>query len=93
MTSIAELAEVIQKTGFDIVQVEDSEEVEDIETKIRASELSRQKNLLIIGLCFTIPLIIYSMARDFRVVGFHYDHFAMLTAATIVQFVVGWQGT
>ena len=91
MTSIAELAEAIQKAGFDIVQAGESEEAEDLEAKVRASELNRQRNLLILGLCFTIPLIVYSMARDFRVVGFNYDHFAMLGAATIVQFVVGWQ--
>jgi Cu+-exporting ATPase len=91
MITIAELAGVICKSGFDIVQVGESEEVEDVESKVRASELNRQKNLLILGLCFTLPLITYSMARDFRVVGFHYDNFAMLAAATIVQFVVGWQ--
>lgn len=91
MTTIAELAGVIRKSGFDIVQVGESEEVEDVESKVRAYELNRQKNLLILGICFTLPLIIFSMARDFRVVGFHYDHFAMLAAATVVQFVVGWQ--
>jgi len=91
MTSIAELAGVIRKAGFDIVQVGETEEFEDVEAQVRSSELNRQKNLLILGLCFTIPLIVYSMARDFSVVGFHYDHFAMLAAATIVQFVVGGQ--
>jgi len=91
MTSISELAEVIRKAGFDIIQVGDTEEVEDVEAKVRASELSKQKNLLITGLLFTIPLIIFSMARDFKVVGFQYDLYAMLFAASIVQFVVGWQ--
>lgn len=91
MTSIAELARVIRKAGFDIVQAGDTEEVEDVEAKVRASELRKQKNLLIIGLIFTIPLIIFSMMRDFRVVGFEYDQFFMLAAATVVQFVVGWQ--
>lgn len=91
MTSVAELAGVIRKAGFDIVQVGDTEDVEDVETKIRASELNKQKNLLIIGISFTLPLIIFSMVRDFRVIGFKYDQYAMLFAATIVQFVVGWQ--
>ena len=91
MTTIAELAGIIRKAGFDIVQVSNNEEVEDVEAQIRAFELDKQKNLLILGLCFTIPLIFFSMARDFRVVGFRYDQYAMLFAATIVQFVVGWQ--
>jgi Cu+-exporting ATPase len=90
VTSIAELAAIIRKAGFDVVQAGDAEEIEDVEAAVRASELKKQKNLLIIGLTFTIPLIIYSMAHDFRVVGFRYDQYAMLFAATIVQFVVGW---
>jgi Cu+-exporting ATPase len=91
MTSISELAEVIRKAGYEIIQSNDSEEIEDIEAMVQASEMGRQKKLLIIGLIFTIPLIIYSMMRDFRLVGFEYDQFVMLFVATIVQFVVGWQ--
>jgi Cu+-exporting ATPase len=91
LTTIAELAGVIRKAGFDIVQAGETEEIEDVEAKVRASDLERQRHLLIIGLIFTLPLIIFSMARDFRVVGFKYDLFAMLFAATVVQFVAGWQ--
>ena len=91
VTSIAELAVVIRKAGFDLVQPDQVLEIEDVETQIRAQELNKRKNLLIIGLIFTLPLIIFSMMRDFRVVGFEYDQFFMLAAATVVQFVVGWQ--
>jgi Cu+-exporting ATPase len=91
MTSIAEIAGVIRKLGFDIVRESETEGVEDVEARIRASELQTQKRLLLIGLIFTIPLIIFSMSRDFKLIGFKYDQFAMLLAATIVQFVVGWQ--
>lgn len=91
VTSIAELAVVIRKAGFDLVLPDQVLEIEDVETQIRAQELNKQKNLLIIGLIFTVPLIIFSMMRDFRVVGFEYDQFFMLAAATVVQFVVGWQ--
>ncbi len=91
MTSIAELAGIVRKAGFDIIQVGETEEIEDVEANVRASELDRQLQLLIIGLTFTIPLIIFSMARDFKVVSFRYDQFVMLFAATIVQFIVGWQ--
>ena len=91
MTSIAELAVVIRKAGFDIVQVGETETMEDVETKARSVEINRQKRLLTIGLIFTIPLVIYSMARDFLPVKFAWDQYAMLFAATIVQFIVGWQ--
>ena len=91
MTSIAELAAVIRKAGFDIVQVGESESIEDVETKARSVEINRQRRLLTIGLIFTIPLVAYSMVRDFLPVKFAWDQYAMLAAATIVQFVVGWQ--
>ncbi len=91
MTSIAELAAAIRKAGFDIVQAGKTELLEDVEANVRAAELVRQKNLLMIGLIFTVPLIAYSMARDFSVIGFRFDEYAMLFAATIVQFYVGWQ--
>ena len=70
MTSIAELAAVIRKAGFDLVQVGEAESLEDVEAKVRAAEVNRQKRLLIIGLIFTVPLIAYSMARDFGLVAF-----------------------
>ncbi len=91
MTSIAELAGIIRKGGFDLVQAGETEGLADIETKIRTAELTTQKRLLIVGAIFTIPLIVFSMLRDFRYVGFEHDQFAMLFAATIVQFGVGWQ--
>ena len=90
MVSIAALAAVIRKAGFDLVQAGETEEMDDVEARVRASELARQKRLLVVGLVFTIPLVFFSMARDFRLVGFQYDQYAMLLAATVVQFVVGW---
>lgn len=91
MTSIAELAVAIRKAGFDIVQVGEAETLEDVETKARAVEIDKQRRLLTIGLIFTLPLVTYSMARDFLPIKFAYDQFAMLIPATIVQFLVGWQ--
>ena len=90
MTSIAELAEVIRNAGFDIVQAGGSMEIVDVEASVRASELKKQKQLLLTGLIFTVPLIIFSMARDFRLFSFPHDTVAMLLAATVVQFVTGW---
>ena len=91
MNSIAGLAAIIRKAGFDLVQVSDTEELEDVETKIRAQEVDRQRRLLIIGLILTVPLITYSMSRDFGLVSFPNDNFGMMILATIVQFYVGWQ--
>ncbi len=90
LTSIAELARTVRKAGFDLVQAGEAETIEDVEANVRAAEVSRQKRLLIIGLIFTVPLVAYSMARDF-ITPFPNDLIVMLIAATIVQFVVGWQ--
>jgi P-type Cu+ transporter len=91
VTSIAELAVVIRKAGFDIVQAGETEKIEDVEAKVRTSEIDRQRHLLMIGMIFTVPLIIFSMARDSGVFSFDWDQYVMLFAATVVQFVVGWQ--
>ena len=90
-TTIAELTAVIRKAGFDLVQVGEAESIDDAEANARKNEIVRQRRLLILGLIFTIPLIIYSMARDFGLVYFEGDEYAMLLAATVVQFGVGWQ--
>ena len=90
MISIQELTAVIRKAGFNIVKVDESiEEEDDVEASARAKEHDKQKNLLIVGLFFTIPLIIYSMARDFGAPGFIADNYVMLLAAGVVQFFVG----
>lgn len=89
MTNLCELLSLIRKAGFDLVKTDESKEFKEVESEIRASELKRQKRLMITGLIFTIPLIIYNMLRDFKVVAFEYDLYAMLAVATVVQFYVG----
>ena len=64
---------------------------EDAETAARAAEIRQQRHLLMVGLLFSVPLVVFSMARDCGRVGFHHDQLAMLLPATIVQFYVGWQ--
>jgi Cu+-exporting ATPase len=91
MTAIAEIAEQIRKTGYTPLLSGTPEEAEDVEAGVRRSELARQKNLMILGLVLTVPLVGYSMLRDFTAIRFAGDQYLMLTAATLVQFVVGWQ--
>src|SRR5512136_1741632 len=91
-TSIAELAAVIRKAGYDVVQAGESEEMEDVEAKARANEVRRQGSLLLLGLIFTVPLMIFSMGRDLGLIPlFPGDVWLMMIAATFVQFFVGWQ--
>jgi Cu+-exporting ATPase len=92
VTSIADLATVIRKAGYDMVQAGESEEMEDVEAQARAAEVRRQGSLLILGLIFTVPLVILSMGRDLGLIApFSGDVWLMMVAATFVQFFVGWQ--
>lgn len=91
MASISEITKVIRKSGFEIIQIVSDDTGEDEEAKARTKDLDRQRHLLMIGLVSTIPLVLFSMAHDFNVVGFKYDQFVMLFVASIVQFVVGLQ--
>lgn len=90
-TTVAELAAIIRQAGFTLVKGGDDASGEDFEGVARAVELNKQKRLLLLGIIFTLPLVVYSMARDFSPIGFASEKWAMLLAATIVQFVVGGQ--
>ncbi|MFN2199319.1 MAG: heavy metal translocating P-type ATPase [Anaerolineales bacterium] len=89
-----ELRHAIKLAGFEAVISEGS--TEDAEAKAREAEIRQQRNLLIVGLIFTIPLFVLSMARDFGLLPMSWAHaswvnWLMLILATPVQFYVGWQ--
>jgi Cu+-exporting ATPase len=88
-----EIRNQIKEIGFEPIEV--SGEGEDAERIAREKEINSQKRLLIIGVIFTLPLFIFSMSRDFGLLG-HWAHepiwnWLMLIVATPVQFYVGWQ--
>ncbi len=91
MTGIGEMVAAVRRAGFDVIPAGESDEVDDVETQVRAVETKRQGRLLILGLTLTLPLVIYSMGRDFGLDRFDNDDVVMLIAATVVQFVVGRQ--
>ena len=91
--SQSEIRSAVSKAGFEAMEL--GGVAEDAEAKAREHEINEQRRLLIIGLIFTVPLFLFSMLRDFNVLG-HWAHetwvnVAMLLAATPVQFYVGWQ--
>ncbi|MCK9220314.1 MAG: heavy metal translocating P-type ATPase [Bacteroidales bacterium] len=81
----------IGKAELELIQAGETETMEEAESNVRARELLHQKRLMVVGLLVTIPLIAYSMSHDFGFAGFHYGQYYMLAAATLIQFVVGWQ--
>ncbi len=84
----------IRKAGFDVLDVADDEELEDLEAAARQKEIAHQQTRFWVGLAFTLPLFLLSMSRDFGLVG-HWAHanwvnWFFFALATPVQFYVGW---
>src|SRR5574342_337086 len=67
IVSQAELRRAVASAGFEAVEL--GGEAEDAEAQAREHEINEQRRLLIIGLIFTVPLFIFSMLRDFNLVG------------------------
>ena len=89
----AELRRAVVSAGFEAMEL--GGEAEDAEAKAREHEINEQRRLFIIGLVFTVPLFIFSMLRDFGLLGIwahaEWVHYAMWLVATPVQFYVGGQ--
>src|SRR5574341_198843 len=100
LASQSDLRRAIAAAGFEAIEVAGS--AEDAEQMAREKETAHQRHLLVVGLVFTIPLFLLSMARDvvhqamwtdflpwlFNWPGLDWVFFAL---ATPVQFYVGWQ--
>ncbi|MCX6055001.1 MAG: heavy metal translocating P-type ATPase [Chloroflexi bacterium] len=89
-----EIRKAVAISGFEIVEF--GNEHDDVEAKARQQEIDHQKKLLIIGLVFSIPLFILSMAGDFGLILESSTHaiwyrLILMALASPVQFYVGWQ--
>ena len=90
-----EIRRVIRSAGFETSEA-DEIEFEDAEAKARQKEIKQQRQMLIVGLIFTLPLFIISMGRDLMLLPPELAHAAWVNyllwaLATPVQFYVGWQ--
>ena len=94
LISQSDLRSEIAAAGFETVET--GEDDEDAERKARELEIATQRHFLIVGLIFTIPLFLLSMARDLGMLPMQIAHaswmnWLMLALATPVQFYVGRQ--
>lgn len=90
----SDLVAAVRKAGYDVVEAAEGAEVEDAEAAAREAEIRHQWRRFIVGVIFSLPLLLFSMARDFSLLG-HWAHDAwvnwlFLLMATPVQFYVGW---
>ena len=92
--SRADMIAAIERAGYGVVQAESDDELVDAEKEARQREIRDQTRKLWIGVAFTLPLFLLSMARDFSVVG-GWAHAPWVNVlfwalATPVQFYTGW---
>ncbi|MCA9956994.1 MAG: heavy metal translocating P-type ATPase, partial [Anaerolineales bacterium] len=92
--SRAELVAAVRRAGYDVVETDSDDDLQDAEAAAREAEIQHQKTRLLVGILFSLPLFLFSMSRDFGLVG-HWAHatwvnWLFLVLATPVQFYVGW---
>ena len=99
LVNLAGLAETVEAAGYGVIQPGAAEgaegaSAEDVEQAARRQEYAHQKRRLLVGVIFTVPLFLLSMARDFGLLGMwaHAAWFDYLlwALATPVQLYVGW---
>lgn len=94
-TSLEAMAQAVKDAGYELVLPAEGEadDAPDAETLARQTEYQSNLRAFIIGVIFTLPLFILSMARDFGLVG-AWSHapwvnWLFLALATPVQFYTG----
>ncbi len=92
----ADLVAAVEKAGYGVIDTSGAAEVDDAERRAREEEIRRQRNLVIFGTIFTLPLFVLSMSRHLFMGNFHFLMadwwiFLFFVLATPVQVVLGRQ--
>ena len=90
----SDLVAAVRRAGYDVVETAVDADPIDAEQAARDAEIRHQWHRLIVGAIFTVPLFLFSMSRDFGLIG-HWAHatwvnWLFFVLATPVQFYVGW---
>ena len=92
--NLDEIVAAIEKAGFGAIPPEDGLDPEDAEQKTRDAEIKDQTRKFAVGVMFALPLFVFSMGRDFGLIG-PWSHapwvnWLFLGLASPVQFYTGW---
>jgi len=94
LASVAAMIRAVEEAGYGVVQAADQEEMEDVEAQARQAEIADQTRKFWVGVVFSLPLFLLSMARDFGLLGpwahAPWVNWLFLALATPVQFYTGW---
>lgn len=89
----ADLIAAIKGVGYGVVEA-DPEQLVDTEQAARETEMHEQRHKFWTGVVFSLPLFLFSMARDFALLGTWshalWGNWLMFALAIPVQFYVGW---
>ncbi|MBK8989393.1 MAG: copper-translocating P-type ATPase [Chloroflexi bacterium] len=94
-----DLVAAVRRAGYDVVTaVADpsapDDSLQDAEAAAREAEVKHQERRLLVGLLFSVPLFLFSMSRDFGLLGdwaqANWVNWLFFALATPVQFYVGW---
>ena len=67
--TVDEIVAAIEKAGYGAILPEESADGEDAEQIARQAEIRNQTRKLIVGVIFALPLFVWSMSRDFGLIG------------------------
>ena len=92
--TVDDIVTAIEKAGFGAIPPEEGFDEGDAEQKARDAEIKDQTRKFAIGVLFALPLFVFSMGRDFGLIG-PWSHapwvnWLFLALATPVQFYTGW---
>jgi Cu+-exporting ATPase len=91
-TNFKEIKRAVESTGYKVLEVEPSEEVEDPERLIREKEYKRLRAKFIFGLILGLFVFLGSSRHWFPwIPSFLGNFYVLLALATPVQFWIGWQ--
>ncbi len=94
VSNIDDFVGAIEKAGYGAIPPEEGLDEEDAEQKARDAEIKDQTRKFAVGVLFALPLFVFSMGRDFSLIG-QWSHapwvnWLFWALATPVQFYTGW---